>query len=165
MKKAVLSFLIALLVVLSGCQVGLPTNQAPETTAADQAVASCQGAAVNYWGLNDENRTPAWAPDTLRISYQLPANASVLFVATENDTVLGVTHVGADEAVVADGVPFVLNRNLSGTHTVSVRVYADVDENEEFDRNTDSVCHTDGESVETDNRTIDFSEFDPDTPA
>lgn len=157
MKKIILLSLIALSVVFSGCQTGLPTNGLHEARSDEEATAACQGAGMSYWEPSDENQTRTWSPDTLRISYELPANTSVLFVATENDTVLGVTHATTNETIVAEGVPFDLSRNLSGTHTVSVRMYSDANGNESFDRDTDTVCRTDGERVQTGAKTIDFS--------
>lgn len=121
----------------------------------------CENASVSYWGLDDPNRSQTWASDTLRLGYGLPANVSVFFVAYENDTILGTTHITTDESVAADGDTFTLNTSLSGTHTVNVKLYTDTNGNGTYDPGTDAVCRQseEGNVIQTGAVSLNFSAF------
>lgn len=161
MRNRILLAIVVLSSIFSGCQGFAPVDQSKNEAIPSSVGNSmeCENVSVSYWRINDTNRTQTWSPDTLRLGYGLPANMSVFFVAYENDTILGVNHVTTDEAVVADGSTLRLNSELSGSHTVHVKVYHDTNENGDFDSQSDSVCHLDGNEIRTRTATLNFSEF------
>lgn len=166
MRKRTFLVLVVLLSVISGCQGAVPSGQSKNSgTLSSASVDSvgCTGASVSYWGLENHNRTQTWSSDTLRLGYGLPANASVFFVAYENGTVLGVTHVTTNETVAADGDTFPLNTQLSGMHTINVKLYEDTNGNGNFDPKADTVCRNNGTVIETGTRPLNFSRFDSDS--
>lgn len=120
----------------------------------------CGHASVSYWGSNGSVEREAWTQNTLRLKYALPANVSVFFVAYENDTVLGIKHITTESSVAADGDTFTLNTQLSGTHTVNVKLYEDTNRNGDFDPDVDTVCRHNGAIVQTGTKTLNFSAFD-----
>jgi len=165
---------LAVLLVLGGCLGGVsdsptrPTTAPPATTATTPtatarspspgATAGC-AKWVSFYGLGTPGET-AWGPDRIAIGYTVEANASVFFVAFEEGTVLGTTHVttrAVDYGVTADGDGVPLDEPLTGSHVVLVRAYRDSDGNGEFDLGTDEPCRNDGTVVETDPRRINFS--------
>lgn len=162
---------VALVVVLGGCLAGAgvgqpqsPNSPAPTTgtpTASPAPATTNCANFVSFYGLDSPGKT-GWAPDRIAIGYTVPANASVFFVAFEEGTVLGTTHVTTREvgyAVTADGDGIPLDEPLAGTHTVRVAAYADSNDNGQFDAGTDAPCRTDGTPVEAGPRRIDFSTF------
>lgn len=167
MRRRILLVFIALLSVLSGCQGAAPLDRAEDARSLSSAGGSvgCENASVSFWGLDDPNRMQTWSSDMLRLGYGLPANASVFFVAYENDTIPGVIHVTTDEAVAANGVTFTLNTKLSGVHTINVKVYEDTNGNGDFNPNVDTACRHDGTEVQTGPTTLNFNKFNSSTPA
>lgn len=158
---------VAVLVVLSGCLsgngVGQPDSLTP--TAAQTPTASptvsqtgCPSG-VSFYGLGSPGET-AWEPDRIAIGYTVPANASVFFVAFEEGTVIGTTHVTTtdrEHGVTADGDGIPLENALTGSHMIRVGAYRDSNANGQFDFGTDSPCRSDGNVVEAGPRRINFS--------
>lgn len=136
------------------------TNTTNTTSTANTINSGCGRASVSYWGLNGSVEMQAWTQNTLRLKYVLPANVSVFFVAYENNTILGIEHVNTTSSVAADGEPFTLNTQLSGTHTVNVKLYEDTNGNGDFDPDVDTVCRHNGAIVQTGTKTLNFSAFD-----
>lgn len=162
MRDRIVLALIVLSSVLSGCQGAVPSGQsdnAGKLSMASGDAVECENASVSYWGLEDPNQSQTWASDTLRLGYGLPANSSIFFVAYENDTIIGVTHISTDESVAADGDTFTLNTQLSGEHTVTVKMYTDTNGNDTYDSDTDAVCHQNGDVIQTRTVSLNFSEF------
>jgi hypothetical protein len=163
MTQRVLLVSIVLLSVLSGCAGSAPKNDmeiSKSKATASTTHSQCETASISYSGSNDSVRTQTLDSNTLRLGYGLPANASVLFVAYENGTVLGVKHVTTESSVAATGVTFSLNTQLSGTHTVNVVVYEDTNENGDFDPNVDTICRHNGKTVQTGADRFNFSGTD-----
>jgi hypothetical protein len=99
-----------------------------------------------------------WGSDEVRIGYELPANAAVVFVVYENETVIGTAHAdGGAGRVGVDGDPIELDRSLDGRHSIRVVAYGDENGNGEFDAGTDQRCRRDGEVIATDSREFNFS--------
>jgi len=116
---------------------------------------------VSFYGLGGPGDA-GWAPDRVAIGYTVPADASVFFVAFEDATVVGTTHVtteGLDYGVTADGDGIDLDAPMNGSHVIRVRAFADTDGNGEFDVGTDRPCRDGGEAVEAGPRRIDFDRF------
>lgn len=161
---------VGLIVVLAGCLAGTGIGGTPPTPQPSTAPGATSDGCpkwVSFYGLGSPGET-LWAPDEIAIGYTVPANTSVLFVAYENGTVLGVNHVsteGLEYGVTADGDRVSLGHALEGTHTLRVVAYRDVDANGEFDSGTDRPCKHDGEVVDAGPKLIDFSEIDFEPPS
>lgn len=133
---------VATLVVLAGCGslagTGEPGTQTTATT--EQGAEPCVSG-LTFFGL--DRPTTVWENDTIGVSYSVERNASALLVVSENDTVVGVDHVGGSDypsPVVVDAATIELDRAMNGTRTLQVTAYHDRNENEEFDTDTDTAC-------------------------
>lgn len=166
--RPILAVSLASLLLLSGCLAGTagsasPTDQ-PITSASPSPTpyAASSGCVdgVSFWGLAGPTTEQLWDPDRIRIGYTLPPNTSVLFVAYENDTVLGTTHAvntDTEYAIASDGDVIRLEHELHGNHTIRVVAVADSNRNGVFDPEVDRACRRDGTLVQAGPRTIDFS--------
>lgn len=142
---------------------GTPTSAASPTPASVGFAASgtsCGvGGWVSFYGL--EGEPPLWEPDTVRIGFELEANASALFAAFVDGTVRGVmyAHNDADGPIADDGSPIELDASFSGVHDVQVVAYSDEDGDEALERGVDRPCLVDGEVVAAGPRRADFDRF------
>lgn len=130
----------------------------PTPASTDHPSSSACAEWVSFYGLDSPGET-AWAPDRIAIGYTVDANASVHFVAFENGTVLGSTHVTTtdlEHGITADGDGIPLDEPLDGTHAIRIGAFADTNRNGRFDAGTDAPCRTDGRDVEAGPRRIDF---------
>lgn len=108
---------------------------------------ACDGGWVSYWGTG--NAGMLWSEDgQLRVGWTVPGNQSTLFVAFENETVVGVDHVRYDQSVTADGAGVPVDDD-SGTGRYAVVAMLDVNGNGEYDPGTDRPCSDDEDGVET----------------
>ena len=130
-RKAAVLALLALLGILSGC-VGTPPATSGGT---DQNCENIRSLA--FYKAHDFH---SWEADKLRIGYETSGPTEILFVAYENDTVLGMNYVTSRQAMASDGDYVPLDRPLSGNHTVQVRAYGDENGNGKFDPQTDTRC-------------------------
>lgn len=164
-RHSLTATVVAGLLLFAGCLGGVvgpsnDTGSTPTTTA--NSPSACVDD-VSFWGLQGPTSERLWSPDRVRIGYTLPPNASVFFVAYEDDTVLGVTHArngDPDYAIASDGDEIHLETALEGTHTIRVVAIADVNRNGEFDPGTDVPCHSNGALAQAGPETIDFDRFD-----
>lgn len=141
-RKAVIVSLLAVLVSFSGC-LGATS---PTSTSSEQ---DCNINSLAFYNVGDYQ---GWNSDKLRVGYELSGGADTLLVAYDNDTRLGEIHVSSWGAVASDGEPIPLDHSLEGNHTVRVLAFEDVNENGQFDPDTDSQC-----SVKTESVTLNFS--------
>lgn len=172
---------LALVLLLAGCVSGTggdqsqsptpsPTEElSPQTTHEPSPTpsttpgslsAACPNS-VAFYGLDSPGET-AWAPDRIAIGYTVPANASVFFVAFEEGTVVGTTHVTTvnfDHGLTADGDGIPLEKRFTGSKMIHVGAYADTNANGKFDFGNDMPCKSDGQPVEAGPRRINFSSF------
>ncbi|MFB6112929.1 MAG: hypothetical protein ABEJ58_02350 [Halodesulfurarchaeum sp.] len=153
---------VACLVVLAGCAGTVPGE--PRSTTRDPPTQCAEW--VSFFGEPGEFR---WDRNHVAIGYTLSPNASVFFVAIENDSIVGVSShhstLGADHPVTADGDRIELERNLSGVHTIRVVAVRDSNRNGRFDPATDQPCREDGEVIQAGPRALNFSLVGPATPA
>lgn len=160
---------LTVVVLLAGCLLGgvVEDNHSP-TPSPTQSLYNSENVCVDwvsFYGLSNPN-LHRWDPDEVRIGYMIPPArlpASVLFVAYENNTVLGTKHV-TTEGITVDGAVVALDDRLDGNHTVRVVTYSDTNDNGQFDPSIDTPCHRDGQVVQTTPRTINFSAIQ-NTPA
>lgn len=133
-------------------------HESPTPSPTDHRSSPGCAAWVSFYGLDTPGET-AWEPDRIAIGYTVQANASVHFVAFENGTVLGSTHVTTtdlEHGVTADGDGIPLDEPLDGAHAIRVGAFADTNGNGRFDAGTDAPCRSDGRAVEAGPRRIDF---------
>jgi hypothetical protein len=81
----------------------------------------------------------------------------VLFVAYENETVLGSIHQRTREGYHADGAGIPIDDSLEGNHTIRVVVYTDTNLNARFDPTIDELCRDDGQAIQAGPRTVNVS--------
>ena len=163
-RHSLTATVVAGLLLFAGCLggVGGPSNDSGSTPTTATSPSACVDD-VSFWGLQGSTTERLWSPDRVRIGYTLPPNASVFFVAYEDDTVLGVTHAtnfDPDYAIASDGDVIGLKTALEGTHTIRVVAVADVNRNGEFDPATDVPCRSNGALAQAGPETIDFDRFD-----
>lgn len=163
------------LVLLAGCSSSIdpavsPT-QSPEITSPAPVThnGSLQPAtrpcpeAISFWNLPDSTSNSAgWSANEVSAGFYSPGTVDffnrTFFVVYQNDTILGVEPFWSDSgAVHVDGFTIPLDNRLTGTHTIRVVVYADTNENQEFDRETDRPCYYKGSINQAGPKTINFS--------
>jgi hypothetical protein len=126
----------------------------PEPTAVNRG---CNGGRyLSFYAL--DNR-PNWTRQTVYVAYSLDANANVVLIVFEGDTVLGSEEYRSPAGGVAvDGRPIRLDEPLTGEHTIRAAMYADPRAGE-FDPASATPCRHEGEVVQAGPKTIDFSLF------
>lgn len=137
-----------------------PTPSSTSTANDNSSSAACVNS-VAFYGLDTPGET-AWAPNRIAIGYTVPANASIFFVAFEEGTVIGTTHVTTrdlEHGVTADGDGIPLDRRLTGSHMIRVGAYTDTNDNGQFDFGDDMPCKSEGHPVEAGPRRVNFSSF------
>lgn len=149
-----------LIVLLSGCSSvtwdGGSPSPTPDSSPSSSISESGCAEFVTLGGWGESIRDS----DEVTITYEVTANASVFFVVFENDTVLGIEHVetrSGGSGIHADGHDVSLDRKLEGNHTLQVVAYSDTNANGQFDPEVDQPCRNDGEVVQSEVRTLNFS--------
>lgn len=177
MRKAFLT-VVLVSIVLSGCTTFSDTNSdstaatphstsdsnqatPPETPTSEALLASgtacTDGLQVGFWGLIEPS---FWGQDRVRITSEVPAHTSVLFVAYVDDSIAGVSAEHTQERpVVSDGGTIELDEPRSGEHTVTVVVFNDTNDNRRLDRDMDEPCENGGGIVQTVPKRINFTRF------
>ncbi|MFB6198099.1 MAG: hypothetical protein ABEI52_07515 [Halobacteriaceae archaeon] len=125
--KLIVPAILALLILSAGCLGVVSQTQAPTDCE--------QTHAASFW-LPETS----WDQNTVRIAYGLEGDVAVLFVVKVSGDVVGV-YAAANQAgtVAVDGQSIQLDRKLTGTHTLRLRVYADTNRNQQLD-NSDTRC-------------------------
>lgn len=116
---------------------------------------------IDFW--RPQNDKGGWTQSNVRVSYTLPANASIFLVAYVDGRVAGVSF-DADYGTGGyhvDGYGFDLDRTLDGHHLVQVVVYTDENENRQFDRDVDSPCLVDGDVAQAGPSRLNYSQYEP----
>lgn len=152
---------LVVLAISSGCLVGGAAQTPPHQTPPASPNGSECASWVAFYGLGSPAQR-TWAPDRISIGYTVPPGASVFFVAFEDETILGATHVSTedlDHGITADGDGIPLEEPLNGSHRIHVTTYMDANENDRFDPALDRPCRSDGELVRTDSQRINFTQF------
>lgn len=157
--NAVLAGTVILVVLIAGCLSGIGEPQPQTTTTPAQPIEAasetpCVSSLAYYSIVGSASAT---SPDKVLIGFRIDGGASVIFVASENETILGTSFTSAEYGSVADGHSITFDEQLDGTHTVRVSAYEDTDRNQEFDRGTDRPCYSDGERVQTTKHAFNFS--------
>ncbi|WP_424002704.1 hypothetical protein ACOZ4I_02525 [Haloarcula salina] len=176
MRKALLT-VVLVSIVLSGCTTFSDTtrdstatphatpdsnqttpSEAPTSAALlDSGTACTDGLQVGFWGLIEPR---FWGQDRVRITSEVPANMSVLFVAYVDDSIAGVSAEQTQERpVVSDGGTIELDEPRTGEHTVTVVVFNDTNDNQRLDRTVDEPCENGGGIVQTMPKRINFTRF------
>ena len=143
-------------------QTGRGTDE-PNTTAVSQQESGtvCRGvSAISFYALG-EIADEIWRQDTVWVDFSREASTRVRLVVLEKDTVLGTTQVGQspDTGTASDGVSIALKTKLSGEHTIRVVAYPDTGKSSEITSEGVTPCQHEGEVVQTEPTTIDFSRF------
>lgn len=158
---AVLASTVILVVLIAGCLSGIGGSQPQTTTTPAQPIEAASetpcvsSLAYYYGGVNGS--ASATSPDKVWIGYVIDGGASAVFVASENETILGTSFTSAEYNLVADGHSITFDEQLNGTHTVRVSAYEDTNRNQEFDRGIDRPCYSNGEHVQTRKKAFNFS--------
>lgn len=155
---------LTVLLLLSGCLGVIGHQNLPERHQTPPASPDQPNCAmwVSFYGI-DSPDAELWTPSQVSIGYTLPADVSVFFVVSENGEVLGYEHEsteGVDSGVTADGDSIELDEPLTGVHEINITAYTDVNDNGQFDADTDKPCQANGELVRTGPKAINFSQFD-----
>lgn len=125
----------------------------PGTTAVNRG---CNGA--RYLSFYPSDRR-GWTRQTIYVAYSLSSGANVALVVFEGETVLGTEDFSSPGGAAVDGQPIRLDEPLIGEHTIRVVMYADQNEDGEFDPASATPCRHEGEVVQAGPETIDFSQF------
>jgi hypothetical protein len=121
-------------------------DDAPVLAAGLPEPVACDGGWVSYWGTG--NAGMLWRDDgQLRVGWTVPGNRSTLFVAFENETVVGVDHVEYEGSVTADGAGVPVDDD-DGTGRYAVVAMLDANGNGEYDPGTDRPCSDDEDGIE-----------------
>ena len=126
----------------------------------------CKGvSSVAFYGLNNDSANNVWGPSTVEVGLSLGAGEKLHLVALENESVLGTRKVETpdDVGAVIDGVSIPLDTELSGEHTIRVVAYPNTGEADQFNAKQATPCQHEGEPVQTEPTTIDFSRFSKST--
>ena len=145
-----------------------PTGPATESTTATAEPAqrterACNGArGISFYGFETQFEDRVWGPRRVSVAFGLGAGAHVLLVVYEGNEVLGTAQATAPSygGASVDGQPIPLETTLSGTNTIRVVMYGDTNQNGQFDTKTATPCRYEGDVIQTEPRTIDFSNFD-----
>ncbi|MBV0900446.1 PQQ-binding-like beta-propeller repeat protein [Haloarcula salina] len=176
MRKTLLA-VVLVSIVLSGCTTfsdtdsdstatPLTTPDSNQTTPSESATSAAllasgsactDGLQVGFWGLMEPK---FWGQDRIRITAEVPANMSVLFVVYVDDSISGVSAEQTQEKPVAiDGGTIELDEPRAGEHTVTVVVFNDTNDNQRLDRDVDEPCKNGGGIVQTMPERINFTRF------
>jgi hypothetical protein len=186
-RRAFLAGTTGGLVLLSGCIADQPSGTANDTTTVDSPEPSateptgpttesttatsepaqrtgraCNGArGISFYGLGTQFEDQVWGPGRVTVAFGLGAGAHVLLVVYEDNEVLGTAQATAPSygGASVDGQPIPLETTLSGEHTIRVVMYGDVNQDGQFDAKTATPCRYEGDVIQTEPRTIDFSKF------
>lgn len=147
-----------------------PATESTTATAkpARRADRACNGArGIGFYGLGTRFEDRVWGPSRVTVAFGLGAGAHVLLVVYEGDEVLGTAQSTAPSygGAAVDGQPIPLNTTLSGEHTIRVVMYGDTNQNGQFDPETAMPCRYEGDVIQTEPKTIDFSKFSDNTTA
>jgi hypothetical protein len=139
------------------------TNPTPSK---QEKAAACNGGIyLDFYAL-DDGTDGFWDSDTVSVAYGVGPGAHVRLVVFEDDTVLGMNEDFAPEnsSLDMDGLTIQLNKKLSGKHTLHAVMYPKIGMTEQFTVDEATPCQYEGEAVQTEPTTIDFSKFSEDTP-
>ena len=137
------------------------TTSAPEEETQQNSGPACGSNFVEFYGLSAPFADNVWGPNSVSVGFDLGAGKQVELVVLEGDTVLGTKRVEApaDTGFVSDGDIIPLNTELSGEHTIQVVMYPATGEGNQVSPEQAIPCQYEGEPVQTEPRTIDFSRF------
>ncbi len=123
----------------------------PVTELASTEVTCDESLSVSFWN--------GWTQNSVRVSYYLPANTSILLVTYIDGTVQSATirKNTHDDGIHADGDKLLLQNALSGVHTVRTVVYQDSNGDGQFEKGVDSPCQVAGEVVQAGPTRMNFS--------
>jgi hypothetical protein len=120
-------------------------SEAPDLAASLADPVQCDDGWVSYWGTG--NAGMLWNDDgVVRTGWTVPGNQSTLFVGFENTTAVGYDHVEYDQSVTADGDGVDVG-NGDGTGRYAVVMMLDVNENGEYDPETDRPCASENDDA------------------
>lgn len=98
------------------------------------------------------------SPSSVFVNYAIQPENDVVVVLFVDGSPVAVQPESTDEyGVAADYIDFELDRTLNGTHRVRVGIYDDVDEDWEFDPETDERCRNEGPTTASEERVLNFS--------
>lgn len=159
-RHTVLASIVILVVLLAGCLTGIGGSQPQTTTTPAEPIEAASETpcvtSLAYYNVGNGSAA-ATSPDQVSIGYAIDDGASIVFVAAENETILGTSVTSAEYNSVADGHSITFDEQLDGIHTVHVSAYEDTNQNQEFDRGIDRPCYSNGEHVQTKKKTFNFS--------
>ena len=126
------------------------SQQAPKGTCSDVSE-------VSFYALG-EIGNKLWRRNTVWVDISLGDSSPIHLVVFEKDNILGMTEIirpsGSSEAI-----PIILRSNLSGRHTIRVVAYPAMGEDTRFRPEAATPCQYEGDDVQTEPTTIDFSRF------
>lgn len=132
-----------------------PTKTTTPPDALSSGVPCKDGLQVSLWGLVEPE---FWDPDRIRISYTVPSNTSILFVALVDNSIAGVeSEQTRNSSTTADGGSIQLREPLSGEHRVEVLIFNDANSNGQLDSGVDNPCQNADNSGP---QRINFTQFD-----
>lgn len=149
-----------LLVLLAGCVTGIGGSQPSTASYSPQPVnGTSEIPCVQSIGFYSLAPMPNYSQpaNEVHIGFIIEGGTHAVFVAYENDTILGTSFSSAEYNTAADGHTVSFTHPLNGTHTVRVVAYEDTNRNQQYDRGTDRPCYVDGEPVQTRWKTFNFS--------
>ena len=135
-------------------------SRSPASTSASSN-AECDVSNFSFYGLNNQNTDAMWGPATASVSYNFGANQTTYIVVLEGDEVLGTKETSSpeDTPIVVDGDIVHLDRKLSGIHTIRAVMYANLGGSDQLTPDQATPCRNKGEIIQTEERTVTFSEF------
>jgi hypothetical protein len=142
-----------------------PTSTATPVSLASTGVPCDEDFWIGFW--RPHNDMGGWTGSTVRVSYRLPANTDIFLVAYVDGEIAGVSFDAdlGNGSYHVDGLGVDLRREFTGPHLVQVVVYTDRDLNRQFDPSTDRPCLTNGTVLQAGPSTLNFSQYETDTPA
>jgi hypothetical protein len=141
-RRVAAALAVCVLVALAGCAGG-----------SEDVAAACEGATVAFHG---DGVATVDGEQALADGYQIPGGADVFVVATVNGSVVGIEHLTPAKSVAADNATLALDEQYAGTQTATLVLYADSNQNDEFDGEIDEPCFTDGEPVQHGPTAVEF---------
>lgn len=135
-------------------ETNVPAESVTGTTNIRQgSVDTCNGATfLSFYATGEDF---IWSPSQVAVGYFVGAGAQIRIVVYEDDTMLGMTqyHAPNDTGVNVDGQPIPLNTRLSGEHTIRAIMYEDGTS----DPKEATPCRNEGEIIQTEPATLNFS--------
>ena len=138
----------------------LTDSNSPRGTST-RSEAQCDVNYLSFYGLDSTSSNNMWSPSTVSVSYSVGATPPGYIVVFEGDEVLGIKESMDKPHIVVDGNVIQLDRKLSGEHTIRVVMYTSIGGNDHFNADQATPCHSDGEIIQTEERTMNFSNFSP----